>query len=249
MDLIPEELRRSHEDGEVVFFCGAGVSMPAGLPSFKKLVKSILTDLLPGKEHCQPSSTEALAWRAFEDERYDEALDILESPQQGGYEAEKVRERVRHHLSERRPKTLDKHLTLAQLSDLDTDRGRLVTTNFDSVFEKAQKKLCRQEGAGARLQKRTLLYISSRRRQDGSTCTHPCFLRRSRSALHPSPRTSHRLEDHSAGAIEPCRPTRSFRVGRPHRASSSRADRFECCHKIASDRTSAPTRLPRPQPC
>ena len=35
MDLIREELRRAHEDGEVVFFCGAGVSMPAGLPSFK----------------------------------------------------------------------------------------------------------------------------------------------------------------------------------------------------------------------
>ena len=84
-------------------------------------------------------------WRAFGEERYDEALGILESPQQDGYEVEKVRERVRYHLLKRRTKTLDKHLILAQLSDLDTDRGRLVTTNFDSLFEKAQKKLRKQE--------------------------------------------------------------------------------------------------------
>ena len=49
MELIPESLRRVHEDGEIVFFCGAGVSMPAGLPSFKGLTRDILTDMLPGR--------------------------------------------------------------------------------------------------------------------------------------------------------------------------------------------------------
>ncbi len=150
MDLIPEELRRAHEDGKVVFFCGAGISVPAGLPSFKELVESVLTDLLPRKEDCQPGTTESLARSAFCGGRYDEALDILESPRQGGYAPKSVREKVREHLT-RRPKTLDKHLIMTQLADLDKERGRLVTTNFDCLFEKAATKLRRQEGSGHRM--------------------------------------------------------------------------------------------------
>ena len=147
MDLIPDELRRSHEDGEVVFFCGAGVSVSAGLPSFRNLVGAVLTDLLPPQSDCQPESAGALAWRAFEDKRYDEALDILESPLVNGYEAELVREKVHHHLSEPGNGNLDKHLILTRLADLDKEHGRLVTTNFDSLFEKARAKLRTQEAS------------------------------------------------------------------------------------------------------
>ena len=32
---IPDALLQAHEDGRVVFFCGAGISYPAGLPGFK----------------------------------------------------------------------------------------------------------------------------------------------------------------------------------------------------------------------
>lgn len=145
MDLIREELRRAHEDGEVVFFCGAGVSMPAGLPSFKGLVKAVLTDLLPTREMCERGSTEALAWKAFHDDKLDEALDILETPRRGGYEPKSVRERVRHHLTTPKIKTLEKHLILARLADLDKGNGRLVTTNFDPLFERAQTKLRKLE--------------------------------------------------------------------------------------------------------
>lgn len=103
MDLIPEELRRALEDGDVVFFCGAGVSVPAGLKSFKELVEAVLTDLLPTRKMCKPGSTEGLAWKAFDDDKYDEALDILETPREGGHEPKDVRERVRYHLT--KPKT------------------------------------------------------------------------------------------------------------------------------------------------
>ena len=145
MDLIPEKLRQDHEDNQVVFFCGAGVSKPAGLPTFKELVCLTLTDLLPCKDDCQPGSTEALAWHAFREERYDEALGILESPGEGGYEPKDVREKVRYHLSKPKTKTLDKHLILSRLADLDKENGRLVTTNFDDLFEKTQTKLRRFE--------------------------------------------------------------------------------------------------------
>jgi NAD-dependent SIR2 family protein deacetylase len=38
---IPDALLQAHEEGRVVFFCGAGISYPAGLPSFAGLVDSI----------------------------------------------------------------------------------------------------------------------------------------------------------------------------------------------------------------
>ena len=38
---IPDELLQAHEEGRVVFFCGAGISYPAGLPGFKGLVELI----------------------------------------------------------------------------------------------------------------------------------------------------------------------------------------------------------------
>ncbi len=147
MALIPEELQRGHEDGEVVFFCGAGASIPAGLPSFKRLVELTLTDLLPAKDKCQQGSTEALAWQAFDNDRYDEALGILESPQHGGYESKDVRERVDYHLSKPRTKTLHNHQILTRLANLDKEHGRLVTTNFDHLFERAQRNLKKQENS------------------------------------------------------------------------------------------------------
>ena len=34
---IPKQLLQAHEDEQVVFFCGAGISYPAGLPTFSGL--------------------------------------------------------------------------------------------------------------------------------------------------------------------------------------------------------------------
>ena len=42
---IPEALLQAHEEGLVVFFCGAGISYPAGLPGFKELVDRIYDEL------------------------------------------------------------------------------------------------------------------------------------------------------------------------------------------------------------
>src|SRR3546814_718854 len=146
MKLIPEHLRRALEDGVVVFFCGAGVSVPAGLPSFKGLVEDVLRDLVPPADKCRVGSTGALAWRAFDKERYDEALDVLETRRGGGFAPRDVRDRVRYHLTKRKRPRDDKHLVLARLADLDRSAGRLVTTNFDPLFERACRKLCKTEG-------------------------------------------------------------------------------------------------------
>jgi NAD-dependent SIR2 family protein deacetylase len=42
---IPERLLQAHEDGRVVFFCGAGISYPAKLPDFTGLVSGIFSKL------------------------------------------------------------------------------------------------------------------------------------------------------------------------------------------------------------
>jgi hypothetical protein len=39
---IPGELLEQRDRGNVVFFCGAGVSMPAGLPNFPKLTERVM---------------------------------------------------------------------------------------------------------------------------------------------------------------------------------------------------------------
>ena len=144
VDLIPEKLRQALEDREVVFFCGAGVSKGAGLPSFKGLVESVLTDLLPPRVRCKPGSMAALTWETFGQELYDEALSILETPNLGGYDPRSVRERVRNSLSKRAPE-IRNHKTLVRLADLDSEDGRLVTTNFDTLFECAYRKLKQNE--------------------------------------------------------------------------------------------------------
>lgn len=38
---VPERLLQIHEEGRVVFFCGAGISYPAGLPGFDGLARRL----------------------------------------------------------------------------------------------------------------------------------------------------------------------------------------------------------------
>jgi NAD-dependent SIR2 family protein deacetylase len=67
---IPDELLQAHEDGRLVFFCGAGISYPAGLPGFKGLVDEIYY-----RSGTVPDDIERAA---LEHGRYDAVLDLLE---------------------------------------------------------------------------------------------------------------------------------------------------------------------------
>ena len=140
MKLIPKKLLRAHEDGEVVFFCGAGVSRSVGLPDFKGLVRNVLTDLLPAQNDCPEGETAALAWAAFDRNEYDDALGLLESPKLGTFDPKRVRQKIRSYLSREDEKPAA-HRALIRLSGLDRGQGRLVTTNFDRLFETARASL------------------------------------------------------------------------------------------------------------
>lgn len=128
---IPDHLLQSHEDGHVVFFCGAGISYPAGLPNFKGLVDEIYRSL--------GTSLNELESDSYSKQQYDTTIDLLEHRWAGGRVA------VRSTL----PKILEPYLRKRgatamhhALLTLGTDRDgvlRVVTTNFDRVFEKTGK--------------------------------------------------------------------------------------------------------------
>ena len=124
---IPERLLQAHEDGRVVFFCGAGISLPARLPSFARLVKRLYCDL-----GVKPNPVQKAAIKAGQ---LDTAVGLLETEIAGG------RQRVRNALCEilepnlTSPNAITTHQALLTLGKGRYGHTRLITTNFDRLFE------------------------------------------------------------------------------------------------------------------
>src|SRR5437667_11674443 len=76
---IPDPLLQAHEEGRVVFFCGAGISYPAGLPGFGGLVHELYGRLCPSPSSVQDS--------AIKSKQFDTAIALLEANTIGGREA------------------------------------------------------------------------------------------------------------------------------------------------------------------
>ena len=124
---IPERLLQAHEDERVVLFCGAGISYPAGLPGFARLVEKIYADL--------SHTPDALQAAAIKAKQFDRAIGLLE----GGIVGE--RETVRKSLAKiltpdlGLPEATLTHEALLTLGRCRDGRMRIVTTNFDRLFE------------------------------------------------------------------------------------------------------------------
>ena len=129
---IPDALLQAHEDGRVVFFCGAGVSYPAGLPGFKGLVDQIYTRVGTTRSEIEEE--------AYKRSQFDATLDLLERRIAGGRLAVRtaLAEALRPNL--RRKGATETHESLLQLSRCRDGALRLVTTNFDRVFEHVAKR-------------------------------------------------------------------------------------------------------------
>lgn len=131
---IPEALLQAHEEGRVVFFCGAGISYPADLPGFEGLVKKIYQ--LNGTA----LSDSEIENGAFERRQFDATLDLLERRLPG------QRQAVRRALLEalkpklRRKGATDTQAALLRLARSREGTLRLVTTNFDRIFHAAAKR-------------------------------------------------------------------------------------------------------------
>ena len=121
---IPIGALHAQEDGQLVFFCGAGVSIPCGLPSFEDLVGATRERLgaifTPQEE------------REFKAKAFDRVLGLLE-----GRFGSKVRWIVVDLLKTTESANLDLHRALLTLGRRASGSRQLVTTNFDNLFETA----------------------------------------------------------------------------------------------------------------
>ena len=126
---IPERLLQAHEDGRVVFFCGAGVSYPARLPGFAGLVEKLYTAL-----GTTPSAVQQAAIKAGQ---FDTAVGLLEADIVGGRKEAKVRKALAEILKPDlgAPNATATHEALLTLSKTREGRTRIITTNFDRLFE------------------------------------------------------------------------------------------------------------------
>lgn len=125
---IPERLLQAHEDGRVVFFCGAGISYPARLPDFAGLVEKLYAKL------GEPNAVQLAAIKA---KQFDTAIGLLESDIVGGRKEGIVRKALAEILKPdlAAPNATATHEALLTLSKSRKGRMRLITTNFDRLFE------------------------------------------------------------------------------------------------------------------
>jgi hypothetical protein len=131
---IPDDLIRAQLEGSVVFLCGAGVSVYADLPLFGKLTRNIYETL--GETPENDSAEE----RAMCKEEYDRALRSLEKrTRRPGSPNSLVRETTARLLSHPIDIPLLNHLSLLHLSKDSEGRTKILTTNFDTLFEHAAK--------------------------------------------------------------------------------------------------------------
>lgn len=129
---IPDELLQAHEEGRVVFFCGAGISYPAGLPGFKGLVEQIY--------QLEGTTLSPFEQEAFDRWQFDATLDLLERriPGQRLTVRRRLAEALKPDLTKRG--STDTHKALLTLARSRAGSLRLVTTNFDRVFHTAAKR-------------------------------------------------------------------------------------------------------------
>lgn len=127
---VPERLLQLHEDGRVVFFCGAGISYPARLPGFKGLVSRLYQALSVTPDLVQESAIKA--------GQFDTAIGLLESDVVDGRAS--VRRALAKVLSPdlTAPNATTTHEALLTLAKNREGRTRLITTNFDRLFEEVR---------------------------------------------------------------------------------------------------------------
>lgn len=135
---LPSGLLQALESGRLVFFCGSGISVPLGLPTFRGLVDEVYSKL---KTEITGASLEETAFKTGE---YDAVLHFLEARHPGG--RTRVREAVADTLylpsGSDEPSDFSTHEALLRLTMNHHDNAvRLVTTNFDRAFEIAAKNM------------------------------------------------------------------------------------------------------------
>ncbi len=124
---IPEALLNAQEEGRLIFFAGAGISYPAGLPDFKGLVDKIYDEVGTTQNDFEKE--------AYDSEQYDTTLDLLEHRLPG--QRLPMRKALFNVLQPdlQQNGATETHAALLELASNRDGTLRLVTTNFDRIFE------------------------------------------------------------------------------------------------------------------
>lgn len=133
---VPDELLAARDQGRVIFFCGAGVSQAfVGLSNFVDLASLVVDELgsLSGSRARQ--LLEAAKFKLPSGEKVGIAVDKLFSLLDQEFEPAEVRGAVARALTPKDDPDLKAHRILLDLSTGADGRARLVTTNFDLLFE------------------------------------------------------------------------------------------------------------------
>lgn len=131
---IPDELIREVNEGDVVFLCGAGVSRAANLPLFQELTDQVYERL------GESFANEPAERIAYDRKEFDRVLRSLEKRTLLPRTASRVREAVAEILAIRAAVDLSRHASLLTLSRDRVGRPRLLTTNFDTLFERSAQR-------------------------------------------------------------------------------------------------------------
>jgi hypothetical protein len=134
---IPDELLDARDNGNVVFFCGSGVSQPAGLPGFLGLAKRVTAKL--------GTPADAKSWvllsRADQDPDFAPPLDQIFYLLQQEYGTGVIEDTVSELLKTPTKANVAFHSIILRLSRNAARRPQVVTTNFDLLFERADKTI------------------------------------------------------------------------------------------------------------
>ena len=139
---IPPDLIAAQQRGDVLFVCGAGVSFKAGLPGFRSLTERVYAGL---GEDWNPhhAEREVMVEGGELAGQYDRAFRCLERRLAAGdlpraqSMRRRIRDQVRAALQPAPDADLANHVTVLNLSRDSEGSTRLLTTNFDCLFEQA----------------------------------------------------------------------------------------------------------------
>jgi SIR2-like domain len=135
---IPEVLIEGSLGGDIVFVCGAGVSKRAGLPLFMELVENIYIRL--GEARTEGEEV------AFQSGRYEETLGALSRRLA---DPRRMLRAVEQELAAPNDADLSAHDTIIRLSRDLEGKPVVVTTNFDTLFERRLSQTAGREPAAS----------------------------------------------------------------------------------------------------
>lgn len=144
---IPNELISAQRRGEVVFFCGAGVSVPAKLPSFLELARDVMkrfgvsmaSNVILGTQLQQIE--EAINAPRHKKNNLPFSLDQTFYLLQQEYGKSAVAKEVLSAVKIPKRAPVDNHQSILHLSRNRDGNPQVVTTNFDLLFQQADSRV------------------------------------------------------------------------------------------------------------